>query len=301
MTQCIRRTFLAIALILQASLAAAGPWPERDSARIYIFGNSLITHLSDTQETTVPHWLGIMAKAEGRKLALDGRWGFPRNFLPPIDNWAFAEVDRAWYQDRPFATGKFDTIILNTENFIQYNLADVPYLGDNPDQATPLGATLKVFDWVEQNTDTLPRFFIYEGWEGLGDVSKVFPPPPEVMPQYHAHAQGSYAAWYDDYVAKLAASRPQMDIRLIPVGRIMSRLLSEEPLSQIPPEALYSDLSPHGRETTYLLAAMITYAAVFGARPPEGLQLPDSIDTVFATAYEATADRIWDIMQTGAN
>lgn len=62
MTQCIRLTFLAIALILQASLAAAGPWPERDSARIYIFGNSLITHLSDTQETTVPHWLGIMAK-----------------------------------------------------------------------------------------------------------------------------------------------------------------------------------------------------------------------------------------------
>jgi hypothetical protein len=31
------------------------------------------------------------------------------------------------------------------------------------------------------------------------------------------------------------------------------------------------------------------------------LELPDSIDTVFATAYEATADRIWDIMQTGAN
>lgn len=296
-----RSAILAFASLVPATFATGGTFPERDSARVYIFGNSLINHLSETPETTVPHWLGLMARADGRKLALDGRWGFPRNFLPPIANWAFPGVDTAWNQDMPFATGRFDTIILNTENFIQYNPADIPYLGDNPDAATPLGATLNVFDWVGQNSDMPPRFLIYEGWMGLGEVSEVFPPPADRMPVYHAQAQGSYAAWYVDYVARLAAGRPDKDIRLIPVGSTMSRLLSEEPLSRIPPGTLYSDLSPHGRETTYLLAAMVTYVAVFGARPPAGLELPDSIDAEFAAAYESTADRIWDILQHGAN
>ena len=93
--------------------------------------------------------------------------------------------------------------------------------------------------------------------------------------------------------------RPDADISLLPVGRVMARLLSEAPLLAIAPDALFSDLSPHGTETIYLLAAMITYADLYGARPPSGLSLPDTINPDFAAAYENTADRIWDIMQIG--
>lgn len=297
--------------ILYSALAALGlsvpspvtaePVPERDSARVFVFGNSLIHHLTDTDETTVPHWLAVMARHEGRDLALDGRFGFPREFaaeLPPVPNWSFDAVTPAWNPDQPFASARFDTIILNPENFIQYGRADKRYPGDNPDRQSPYGATVTVLDWVVQNTDA-PRILIYEGWADLHPFADDFPPEPAEMQRYYRHAQNGYARWYDDYVARLAGVRPDADISLLPVGRVMARLLSEAPLSAIAPDALFSDLSPHGTETIYLLAAMITYADLYGARPPSGLALPDTINPNFAAAYEDTADRIWDIMQTG--
>nr|WP_111299603.1 T9SS C-terminal target domain-containing protein [Paracoccus saliphilus] len=296
------RALAAVALFLHAPAAIAQPMSERDAARVYVFGNSLIHHLTDTDETTVPHWLAVMARHEGRDLALDGRWGFPRNFateLPPIPNWSFKSVEPAWDADRPFSSAGFDTVILNPENFIQYDRADRPYLGDNPDRATPLGSTLTVVDWVGQNTQDA-RFMIYEGWADLNPFTDSFPPSDRELQRYYRHAQAGYADWYDDYVARLKSLRRETQVEFIPAGRVMARLLTEEPLSQIPPEALYSDTSPHGTETIYLLAAMITYVSIFGARPPAGLELPDTIDPLFAAAYEQTADRIWDIMRAEA-
>lgn len=296
------RALAAITLLFQAPPAFAQALSERDGARVYVFGNSLIHHLTDTDQTTVPFWLAAMARQDGRQLALDGRWGFPRSFateLPPIPNWSFRTVQPAWNPEQPFSSAKFDTVILNPENFIQYDRADRPYLGDNPDRATPLGATLTVLDWVGQNTEGA-RFMIYEGWADLNPFTDSFPPSDRQLQRYYRHAQAGYAAWYDDYVARLKALRRETQIEFIPAGRVMARLLSEKPLSDIPPEALYSDTSPHGTETIYLLAAMITYVSLYGARPPAGLEMPDTIDPRFAAAYEQTADRIWDIMQAEA-
>lgn len=135
----------ALGLSAQPSVAAE-PTPERDSARVFVFGNSLIHHLTDTDETTVPHWLAMMARHEGRDLALDGRFGFPREFaaeLPPVANWAFDAVTPAWDPDQPFASANFDTIILNPENFIQYDRADQRYPDDNPDRQSPMAPRLR--------------------------------------------------------------------------------------------------------------------------------------------------------------
>ncbi|TGN45878.1 T9SS C-terminal target domain-containing protein [Paracoccus liaowanqingii] len=285
------------------ALAEIPPAAARDEARIYFFGNSLVHHLTDSDETTVPHWMALMARQDGREFGADGRWGFPRNFateLPPHTNWEFAEVEKVWNSYRqPFGAAGFDTIIFNPENFIQYDRADQPYNGDNPDRATPLGATMNVVDWVMENAEA-PQFLIYEGWADLHPFAREFPPTAPEMAQYYAHASGTYARWYDDYVARLAALRPDAGVALIPVGRVMAQVLSEEPLVQIPAEVLYSDRSPHGTETVYLLAAMITYASIYGAPPPAGMQFPDTIDPTFAAAYDQTAERIWQILQDGA-
>lgn len=302
MTRILTGALAAVIITCHAATAQdmAQDIPEaRDSARVFVFGNSLIHHLTDTDETTVPHWLAVMARHEGRDLALDGRWGFPRQFaaeLPPPAEWTLAQVTPAWNQARPFADGNFDTVILNPENYIQYHRADIPYPGDNPGRESPMGATVAVLDWVAANSDG-PRVLIYEGWADLHPFVKDFPPRDRDMQRYYRHAQRGYAAWYDDYVARLSAVRRDMDITLLPVGRVMAELLSQPPLSDIPVTALYSDPSPHGTETIYLLAAMISYAAIYGARPPQGVPLPDTIDPAFAAAYEGTADRIWDIMQ----
>jgi hypothetical protein len=291
----LRRSLMAMMMLgMAATPRAADAWEVRDDLRVFFFGNSLIHHLTDNDDTTVPHWLALMARHEGRDLALDGRWGFPRNMaddLPPHPNWSFAEVPTAWNPDRPFSSAAFDTIVMNPENYIQYDPADRPYPDAGPERATPLGATLTILDWTMQNADA-PRFLIYEGWADLHPFTRNFPPNARQLARYHRHAQRDYAAWYDDYVAKLSAERPDAEIALIPVGRVMSQLLTREPLSAIPPDVLYSDLSPHGTATTYLLAAMITYAALYGSRPPEGFDDFEGIDPAFAAAYETTADAI---------
>ena len=51
--------------------------------KVYFFGNSLIHHLSDSDETAVPHWLALMARAQGDAFLADGQWGFLRDFARP--------------------------------------------------------------------------------------------------------------------------------------------------------------------------------------------------------------------------
>lgn len=271
------------------------PWTRRDSARIFFFGNSLIHHLTDSDATTVPHWMAALAQAGGQSLAAEGRWGFPRDFaaeLPPVANWRIAAVPRAWDPwTQPFRAGRFDTVILTPENFIQYDPPDRPYQGVNPDGSSPLQATLRVLDWVQANADA-PRLLIYEGWADLHPFSAGFPPDAAALRRYHAQGRDGHHRWFVDYTTRLRAERPGIEIALIPVGRILAMLAESDLLADLEVTALYADRSPHGTASTYLLAAMITYAAVFGAVPPalpaDTLQA-GGIDPRIAARYDRLA------------
>jgi len=268
----------------------------RNEARVFFFGNSLIHHLTDSDTTTVPHWLALLAKADAKSFAAEGRWGFPRDFgkqLPPPANWSFKAVPRAWdHYTQTFREGRFDAIVLTPENFIQYDPVDRPYQGDNPDGSSPLDATLSVLDWVEANTDS-PRIMIYEGWADLHPFSQTFPPSAEQMSNYYAHAGAGYHDWFRSYVESLRTERPQMNVTLIPVGSVMAKLMTGDLLSDIETEAFYSDRSPHGTATTYLLAAMITYSALYGVAPPSGVALTPDIDARFGERYDQVAAAVW--------
>ena len=78
------RGLTSCALAWLATTAPVHAAEPRDSARVFFFGNSLIHHLTDTDETTVPHWLALMARQDGRDFAANGRWGFPREFATQL-------------------------------------------------------------------------------------------------------------------------------------------------------------------------------------------------------------------------
>ncbi|MBV0891405.1 hypothetical protein KTN05_05995 [Paracoccus sp. Z118] len=59
-----------------------------------------------------------------------------------------------------------------------------------------------------------------------------------------------------------------------------------------PVEEFHTDHSPHGTATTCLLAAMVTYAAINGERPPAGFPVPEGIEPAIAPGCEPIADRI---------
>ena len=274
------------------ALAAAGvAVAERDSARVYVFGNSLVHHLDETApNANVPHWLNEMARAGGRNLQLDGRWGFMRNFaedLPPFNNWSFPGVARLNGQTP-------DAYVVTPANFIQNNLPNVPYGGENPTGETPFGAALTVFDWAAQAAPDA-RLFVYEGWALMRVITGEFPPDAEGLTRYHAANGGDYHLWFEDLIGMLENARPGRDIGLIPVARVFSQLFGPGGVLQdMPVEALYTDGAPHGTETLYFLAAMVTYSALYEAPPPADYRPPSSLDPRVGARYAQIAEAVWD-------
>ncbi len=276
-------------LVLVLALLALPAAAQKDR-QVCFYGNSLIHHLTATDETTVPHWLRRLAVAGGHGFAADGTWGFLRDFaatLPPEAKWSFREVPRVWDTARhAFRRAGFDTIVIAPANFIQYQAPDAPYDGDNPQGVTPLSATLRVIDYTA-NQHPAARFYIYEGWADLGS----YPPTRRQLGRYHAYNQGDYHAWYQSYVAALRAGAQGRDITLVPVASVLSELMTG-PLAQLSATVFYTDDAPHGTPTLYLLAGLVTYATLYGEAPPP-IDLPDSIDATVRDLYPQIAAQVW--------
>jgi hypothetical protein len=247
-----------------------------ETQKLYVFGNSLIHHLTDSAETPVPHWLAYFAAQDDLNLQLDGQWGFLREFADqsPSPAWSFQNVDKAWTrQFRSFDQVGYQTILTNPANFIQYQSPDRPYDGAGAGATSPLEAALALYDRVGADK----RFVVYEGWADMGPFLRSFPPNDRRLRKYHDFNQGDYHDWYVDLVARMQAARPGADIALLPVAQVLARVFLETELSDLSATVLYSDDAPHGTPTMYFLAAAVTYKGLFGRDPKIGT-LPASVD-----------------------
>ena len=289
-------TLVAGGLVLPG-MAGAQQMVDR---KVFVFGNSLVHHLSNSDETTVPHWLNRLARAGGNRLALDGTWGFMRNFLddlPPEPKWSFREV-RSVLNGRSFRSAGFDQVIITPANFVQYQAPDRPYDGDNPDGASPLDLAGRLIAWTAEQSPA-SQILIYEGWADMGSQVRNFPPNERGLRNYHEANLGDYHDWFVDYVRGLQAAFPSSDIAMIPVSSVLSRLYTETELAPLEALDLYEDDAPHGTATKYLLAAMVTYAVIYGEAPPE-MDLPDSIHPTVRENYARIAAFIWEASQASA-
>ncbi|MCP5074940.1 MAG: calcium-binding protein [Rhodobacteraceae bacterium] len=284
-----------VLLVLAVALPATAYSQQNKDIRNYVFGNSLINHPTETNKTNVPYWLSRLAKSAGRSYAVDGQWGFLRNFvaeLPPEAQWHFPRVNDVWSPERQsFADAGFNTILLNPANFIQYQPPSARFDGDNPDDASPLTATLAVFDWVAaQSSDA--RFYIYEGWADMGTFGRGFPPSGRAYRKYLAYNAADYHDWYVSYADEIRAARPDLHVTLIPVAAVLAGLLQDTDLAGIPITELYTDDAPHGTETLYFLASLITYRVFYGENAPEQFVLPEILHPVLRDNYADTVGYI---------
>ena len=264
--------------------------------RSYFFSNSLVHHLTDSDETAVPHWLNRIAQAAGHSYATNGQWGFVRQFAqdwPPEPNWSFDEVAGVWGpEDGRFEKAGFTDIVINPANFIQYQPPTTPFDGDNPDGASPVSATIRLFERMAgMPTDT--QYFIYEGWAEMSGFSPAFPPSVRQLGDYHRYNLGAYHDWYVDYAEAMSTAQPALNIQLIPVASLLSKLLTETPLAKIPVTELYSDDAPHGTETLYFLAAAITYSWLYQEPVPTAVSLPRSVHAAVADNLPVISEVIW--------
>lgn len=289
--------------VLVLCLCVGFPAHAQQDIRAFIYGNSLINHVSGSDETTMPHWLHRLAVAGGHGLAVDGTFGSPRedaDRLPPTPGWSFDEVPSVWDAERhAFRRAGFNTIILNPLNYVQETSPDAPYGWDNPQGYTPVSATLRVFDWTGGQASGA-RFFIYEGWSDMAAFSNSFPPRARALARYHAFNRGDYHDWYLDYVALMQEARPELDLTLIPVASILAELFTETGLDALDPADLYLDDAPHGTPTLYFLAALVSYATIYNEAPPADIVLPDSIHPLVRDGYGEIAGFIWARAQGSA-
>lgn len=272
--------------------------------RTFIFGHSLIVHdppaiAPPSDETTVPHWMADFANAsEGNTLAVSGQYGFlttHRN-LPPISQWGFDIVTPAWDSDtEAFAEANFNSILFTAANFIQEQAPTDNYYNE---PYSPVQATLEILDWCNnQNSDM--DFYIYENWPDMAAFINdgAFPPNTSELEAYHQFTQEEFHRWWLTYHDELQAQRPNYTLKMIPVGPIISKLLSETPLQNIPITELYEDDAPHGRPTLYFLAGLITYMGMYQQLPPEGYQIPNTVDEIVVTHYPEVVNIIWTELQ----
>lgn len=267
--------------------------------KTYIFGHSLINHElqvnpTPSQETSVPHWFHFLAEEAGYNYAVSGQYGFiPQHAnLPPTAQWGFDSVAPAWDSDNyPFSQPNFDNILITPGNFIQWQGPSVDYFNDNQ---SPLDYTSQIFDWVNQQEDSL-TLFIYENWLDMGPyISQGFPPSQSEWQAYNNYLSSDFHDWFIEYHDSLIIAHPNQCVRMIPVGPILSDLLMQAPFDQIAIDTLYEDDAPHGRPTIYFLAALTTYMAMYEEPAPSSYQVSSIIDPIVANNYQQAVDFIWN-------
>ncbi len=281
-----------------------GAEPITTNIRLFMFGHSLMNHEppaipTPSNETSIPHWMHFLAEASEFDFNANGQYGFlpqHRN-LPPISQWGFDHVQSIWDSDtQAFDEADFNTILLTAGNFIQWQPANENYFGDD---ISPLQATVEIFEWCNQQEDDMD-LYIYENWPDMDPyLANEFPEvSTEEFAAYNAYTLGEFHDWWIDYQDMVNEELAPLEVKMIPVGPILSLLLTEiDDLAAIPITELYEDGAPHGRATIYFLAGLITHTALYGAPGPASYEIPDTVHENVRENYDDIILFIWEELE----
>ncbi|MFW2543983.1 PA14 domain-containing protein [Primorskyibacter sp. 2E107] len=250
----------------------------------YFFGNSLVAYDAGGVQAMVPYWMDVLAETAGNTYAFSGGYGFLRQFADspePVSAWGIAGVDPAIAEDAVFSTAALDSVVITPANFIQDVAPGSDYVGDS---RSPVDAVIDIVETINASQPTA-QILIYEGWPDMAQFTDAMPPDAASVQAYYDYALGEYHDWYDTLIDEVNAAFPEAEVQLLPVNTILADLLTTT-LSDIPAEDLYVDDAPHGTETLYYLASMITYQAAYGAPAPLPDTLPDTVHPSVFASYD---------------
>ncbi|NND04794.1 MAG: hypothetical protein HKN87_00320 [Saprospiraceae bacterium] len=134
---------------------------------MFVFCHSLIDHrppaiATPSDETTIPHWIYLLAKEAGRSYAAGGQYGFlPQHAaLLPFAPWGYDSVPGVWESDtKPFSSADISTVLITAGNFVQWQASTAEYPGDPG--VSQISANNDIIDWVNQQESAV-RFYMYE-------------------------------------------------------------------------------------------------------------------------------------------
>lgn len=275
----------------------------QDTTRVYAFGHSLMDHRppavsTPSDETTIFHWLYLLAKAAEEPLQAGGQYGFlpqHRN-VPPFAQWGYDTVPGCWESDfETFAAADITDILITAGNFIQYQSPAINYFNET---FNPIDATVDIADWVLAQGD-MATIYIYENWPEMTGLANAFPPispSQQELDDYYNYTANAFHDWWIEYHDSLRSQVSETDIRMIPVGPILVDLYYNTAVGNILTTDLYEDADPHGRPNTYFLAAMAVFMSMFEEPTDSNFDLPSILSPEIRNNYLQIRDRIWDYL-----
>jgi len=96
------------------------------------------------------------------------------------------------------------------------------------------------------------------------------------------------------YYDLVKTEHPDKCVKMIPVGRLISRALQMSPFNEIEVDHLYEDNAPHGRPSIYFMAAMISYMASYEEMPPMSYEPTGFVDPIIAENYQLLNQFFWN-------
>ncbi len=294
----ISTLFLTVLIIVQSSFA------QSTSEKSFMFGHSLLDHRpplisTPSDETTIAHWIYLLATEANQGYAATGQYGFlpQHDNLPPFAQWGYDIVPAAWDSDLdPFSDANFTNALITAGNFMQWQGPSEEYYSDPG--TSPISATQTIVNWLEQNEPGI-NIYIYENWPDMAEYidGQGFPPSPSELSNYYNYLDGDFHDWWIEYHDSILQSNPTENVRMIPVGPILSDLFQNTPLSTIPVTEIYEDNAPHGRASLYFLAGLTTYMATFQQQAPATFVVPNIVHPTIATNYALIVANIWNSLQ----
>ncbi len=260
-----------------------------------IQGHSLFTHDDGTggnapanDYTRAGNWMGLIADHVGTTFRAGG------NFLqitpyntawsstwsgPPSSGdiqYSFNSTGDSFYPSGTFAGQGFTHFMMMTSNFEQES--------DSPSDW--IARTQTLIDNV-QGEDSSIQMIGYIHWSLVSDAGSFVDDTDLTSGEsttYWAHQRGDYLDWNMDLYTPVEQSRPSVSMRFIPVGPILGDLIENESyMSTVVWTDIFGDASPHGTETCYLLAGLITYIALYRTTPDlTGFSIPSGATQIIS-------------------
>lgn len=274
---------------------------QTDTTRMFIFGNSTINHEPNgmpSDEATVPHWVYLLAQEGNHYYAAGGQYGFLPQFasLNLFSQWGYSLVPSVWESDyEPFSSAEVSSVLITGANFIQWQPPSAPY----PYQGgiTPLSTTETLLDWLVLQEDSM-SIYIYENWPDMSPyLGSGFPPNQTEFDNYNSYTSNDFHNWWLEYQDSLLIARPEINVRMIPVGLLLTELF-EGILSDLPILDIYEDDAPHGTNNLYFLAGLITYMSIYNEPAPSTFQLPASLHSEIHDNYTLIVDYVWNGLES---
>ena len=276
---------------------------QTTDSKMYVLGHSLLDYRPDTSysdEYTVPHWLHMLAQADGNTYAGGGKYGFlPQHYIfnDWFAQWGYDVVPPSWdSENESFEEADLTTLVFTAANFIQNSQApDEDYFGQPG--ISPLSCAKAIVDSSIIAEPSI-KVYIYENWPEMNNFTgNNFPPTEAQFQAYNNYTQTTFHDWWITYQDSLLLSNPLDSVKMIPVGPILGRLFADTILQNVPYDSLYVDGDPHGTPSLYLLAAMTTYMAVYQDQCPTSISLPFTIHSDIRNNYTLINDYIWGELQ----